>query len=320
VARPTIGQRQWIERQICCVLQPLTGARAFGTATVKAIAGDVVLPGGSYAAACITDGDGVPRDVTWERLFKTRPAAVDAVGEWDCTTADITVTAAGVEVPIMSATGGAAMNLPLGTKILWTPFLPGIEPISEVTTACTGGAAPALALGSVVQVVGWDEAGVRSKDPLNASTFRSRLSGGSGVIVAWVGSGRGERTGTRLRLRPNLWRCYVIVSDFTGSEPRKTGGLAVLDHLDALLEDRSSADGEGFSAPHTAVTRGGLLMEDDSSYVYVSDVETSNTLHGIDARTFTDWQETQAQIHTLLTLSYPELADALGVNVSFLQP
>ena len=92
-------------RAIFSLLSPLIGDRSAGTITAHATDADVEIPANSYLAP--TRGT-----LDTRVLLKTTAATTD--------------TAAGPEVPIRSAFGGAAVNLPEGTELRWVPGIEGV--------------------------------------------------------------------------------------------------------------------------------------------------------------------------------------------------
>jgi hypothetical protein len=280
---------------------PADRVRAAGVARIHATGPDLVLPVGTYGVPVVTSATGAAQaDPT--RLVKT---AADAI-----------VTAAGVDVPVISMLGGAHTNLPLGSRINWTPTIPGVEVTSSLSLAMTGGLDP-TAPGTLRRVVSFDQLGIglTTKSP-GSDVWRAKIGAFPAGVLAWTGSTRGERTGIGARMRQFRFRLFVVSGVFGGSENRMAEAEAILDYCEGLLEDRSAVDDEIFSNPGIAVVGSGALQADDGSYVYFIDLECTAVIERIDARQFSAWLETQTQLLTDPSAEFPDPANAL-VTVDF---
>jgi hypothetical protein len=306
-----VGARTWIERNLLRVLQPLMGSAAEGMVTIKTLNGgaDTVLPGGAFGIPFMTSATG-KEELDFTRLVRV-VGPVDDTGGYEYSSPDITVTAAGVAAHVVSVTGGINANLPAGTRILWDPMWPGIEPISTLSAAMDGGVQPAFEFGTVKQIVGFDEIGI-TKATASSEAWRARLTVFPAVIVALLRTTRGERTAPGRRRRMHQFRVYVFGSHFGGAELRRNEAKAVLDNIERLLEDRCSVDEQAF-ADEISVDGAGLATAEDGSYVHFVDVSVPHTVVRWDVRRFNDWTLTQAALLTSATQQYPDLADALRI-------
>jgi hypothetical protein len=292
-----IGARTWMKRALVSVLAPLTGVRGSGSALVHATGADTTLPNATYGIpVMVSAAGGAQADAS--RLVKT-------VG-------DVVVTAAGVSVPVVSVLGGAQHAFPIGTKILWSPAVPGVEGVSLLDTALAGATDPTAA-GTLRRLVTLDQLGLGGAKGVQPETWKAKLGVWPAGVLAWTGSKRGDRVGKGARLRPLTYRLFVLSGTQAGPEPRDVEAETVLDYLEGLLEDRAAVDGEEFSNPTVAVTGSGMLTADDGAFVYFVDLEAHTTIERIDARTFAAWLETQAQLVTDPDTEHPDPADALVV-------
>lgn len=289
-----IGARRWMKRAIMSMLAPLTGARASGSATVAATGSDVVLPNASYAYPVIESAVG-SKQLDRMRLLKT--------------SGDATVTAAGVSVPIVAALGGAYMNLAVGTKIAWRPAVPGVEAVSVLDAALTGGTDP-TAEGTLRRIVTLDQLGL-DRGRFMTDAWRTTIGAFPAAVLAWTGGARGERVGRSARLRALKFRLFVLTSTAAGMDDRNDEGETILDYIEGLLENRSAVDDEIVSNPSVGVVGSGVLTSDDGSYVYYVDVEAMTTIERIELRTFNDWLQAQTVVQTDTDTEYPDPDDAL---------
>jgi hypothetical protein len=287
-----IGHRTWIKRSLLCVLQPLTGPRATGSALAYATGADVELQRGTYAVPAMAGA--VSAQTDHMRLVKVA--------------ATTTVTSAGTSVPFVSALGGEIQNLAEGTTLRWTPAITGLAPTATVESM--SGGSTLTVPGTLRRIALFDKLGI-TKSTLVGDAWRSRIGSFPAGVLAWTGAARGDAVGTDARLRRLRFRLFVIATNIGSAEERTEEADAILDHVEALLEGRSAVDGEVFSQPPIAVGQSGILTADDGSYVHFVDIETSTTIQRIEHRTFAEWLETQQTFLSSTTPEYPAPEDAL---------
>lgn len=279
-----------IERALMSVLGQagLTGARATGTALIKATGTDVVLTRPAYAAPILMSVAGNSQRFP-QRLVKI--------------TADATVTSAGVVVPVTSMLGGLGGNLPEGTPLRWDPPITGVELQSVIRApGLTGGAFP-VGYPSVRRVVSLEAV---SSGPEALAFWAAEMGDFPAVVVSWMSGSPSGRVGRGRQGKLDRYRIFVVVSRLDGDTERCHEGKAILDAIAAILCDRAAADGEVFSHPPIFLRETGRVPSQPTSYVYWLDVEVSYTQGKRELRSFADWTSTRE------TLQVP---DATGVTV-----
>ncbi len=287
-----IGLRTWIKRCILCVLQPLTGRRASGTALVKATGADVVLRRGAYAVPALEGASA--RQTDHMRIVKVATQT--------------TVTSAGASVPIISAMGGELQNLDANTTLRWTPAIPGLEPTCTVESLT--GATTLTIPGSIRRIAMLDKLGI-SKSTVAGDVFRTRIGAFPAAVLAWTRGSRGEAVATDARMRKMRFRLFIVTSHSGSAEERTEEVDAILDYVEATLEGRSAVDGEIFADPPIAVGDSGVYTAEDGSYVHFVEFDLSTTITRIEHRTFVDWLETQTQYFTDPTPEYAAREEAI---------
>lgn len=281
-----------LERAVLSVLQPITGTRSVGTALVRALGADVVLPARSYAVPSPASNTGAA-ELEYRLLVKTTEA--------------ITVTSAGTSVPITSVLGGTDANLASGTVLLWDPPIAGIEPLSVIEDPLVGGT-PNPDVDAVEQIVIFEGLGP-------ANTAQSMWQGGLGrypaLVVAWEDSSPVRRAGFGKTTRAHHMRVFVIVDRVDGHNQRRDQGKRILDAVDELLSDRAEVDGEVFSSPPIKGGAQGRIALGQGSYVYFYDFVATHTTTRRDSRTRGPWNKTREQLTTTPTTDHP--SDPLDV-------
>jgi len=276
----SIGQTKRARRAIMAVLQPLTGTRATGTATVSLASGqtaDVCIPANSHAFPIPESAAGVGQ-VDDQRMLRT--------------TAPIIVTSAGAKlVPVTSMMGGAWHNaLGAGTRLVWDPPIPGIETHSSLSAAMSGGANALEVPGSNGRMLPGFVRDVSSSTDIAATDvakdlFMARLSARiPSVVVSWQGSDEGEIKGRGQRQRPDRWFLFIVTDTRKGEEPRRDSGEDIMDAVEGLIGDRKGVDGYRFSDPPAIVTGRRRLASTESSTVYVVSVSTYSSVRRTDLR------------------------------------
>ena len=269
-----------IERALMSVLGQagLTGARATGTATARALDGDVALTRPAYAVPIVTSSAGNAQRMP-QRLVKVR--------------ADVTVTKAGVAVPILAVTGGPGWNYPAGTRLRWDPPLEGLEADAVVDAPGMTGGAYATGRPLVKRVVSFEAA---TTGPDVVQFWAAEAGEFPAVVVSWEGSSPTGRRGMGRQGKQDRYRLYVVVSRLDADLDRSHDGKAILDELAAILCDRAEADGEAFSRPPIFLHDAGRLPSKPSAYIYWLDVEVSYTAMRRELRTFADWTSTRERL------------------------
>jgi hypothetical protein len=265
-------------RALLALLQPLTGARASGTATVKASPGPTaVLPPNTYAVPIVGGA------MRFDLLLKTAQNAAAPAG-W-------TVTTAGDPVTMISVVGGNEHNLPDATELRWWPGAAGIEAKSVLAGALTGGI-DASGLTALRQVRFFEQLRADlSGTP--ADLFKSMVSQFPSAVLVWERSRpapNGAKLGRGVNVYEQEWHLFLITSRADGDNQRREEGLALVDAVTEEMVDRSTVDGMMFSAAS------GLSIEErrrhftgNAFYVYRIVFTTTTSVSKKDSRTFNPW-------------------------------
>lgn len=297
-------------RSFAAVVQPQTGERATGTATVKAVAGTATveeLPRSAYALA-IVDGK-IRQDLTFKVGLGTgtRKASTknNIKGWW-------AVPAAGLSVDFVSNIGGVRHNLPAGTVLQFDPPVAGIELRATVDDpGFVDGAVPTF-FGGLNNIIMYEQFDGPQK---TLDLFRSQIGKPPVAIIVWTNSEpadgtviattqRETRVGTRKVLYKEQFAIYVIVNRKDSDHTRRLEGLTILDDISSLLTDRQAVDGVCFSNPSGVQIR--ERFRDNAQgqdlyqefYIYGLRVSAERVLQQTDARTYNDWLMTRMQITT----------------------
>ena len=280
-----------IQHAILSVLQPLTGDRSAGSVTARATGADVVVEKNTYLVAAPAAPSGGKGQLDYTLLFKT--------------TAETTVTSSGTPVPVVSVLGGARQNLPAGTPLAWYPPVDGLNLLATVTNAGITGARAPDGLEAVQQIVCFESV-VSGQD-----FFRAGAGKLPALVVCWEGANDGEKAGIAHTIRDYRFRIFVGVDRLDSQNPRRNAGLAILDALAELLLDRSSVDGEVFSAPPCAGGAAGRLRWDPANLMYYFDLKTSWSTRRRDAREKVPWTMTRIESVTVPDDVHPDPGDEL---------
>ncbi len=296
----SLGFRVTVMRSIMGVLAPLTGQRATGTALVRATGSDVVLPRGCFAAPIVESDTGNKAIARDKLLF---------------TTAETTVTAGGTAVPVASLVGGARHNFAAGTDLRWDPQLAGVEIVSSLNVATTGGAEP-TGDAKLRGLIPYEEL---ATNKIGGAIFAAKLQGLTpGVVVTWAGTGAAERMGRNVWQRSDRWILYLVVTRKQGTVERGHEGLNLLDLLEAYLGERGAVDGRNFSDPGVSIVGASRHSVTPSSYVYALTIETHGGMKRIDTRlvdgtahgVIADWDRSRYDVNVATTPEYPLIVDA----------
>jgi hypothetical protein len=293
-----IGVRTWIKRCLLCALQPLTGPRATGAIFAQAIGADVEVPKGSYAVVVQKSPGALSDQLDWQRLVKVA--------------AKTTVTSSGTEIPVFSAWGGAYQNVPIETTVRWAPALAGLQPTAIVSTALTGGTTPNSAV-ALKRLAFFDKLGIARGASVSPDLVRSRVGDFPAGIIAYVGSGRGDRPGREARLRPLRFQLFVIATRMDGHQERSDDSDVIIDWAEGLLEERQTIDGESFAQPSVIITGSMPIAADDLAYLHRLDIEVPAMIEKIDPRTFPGLLELHETFSTPPSPGYPQPDDSLGL-------
>lgn len=304
------------------------GLRAAGTALVKATGGAVVLPAGSYAAPIVRSSvvGSAQSQIDHARLLK-----VGALPDWTVPytrvnpPADVLIDPIadpdGTSVPVYSMLGGSMHNgaavggLATGTGLQWDPPIPGIEPVSSLSTDMTGGTDFTRA-GALKRLVRFDKLGLESLSlkggtPLQAQAWRAKIGDFPAGVLILMGTRKAESGGRGKPLHYLKWRLLVLTSSVGPTEERVQDGDATLDWAAGLLENCGEVDGQAFSIPRIEIGDSNLLVADDAMNVHHIDFTTCATFDRLEPRTFAAWTSSDYQLLTMPSAEYPDPADAL---------
>lgn len=296
-----LGHRLGVMRALMAALSPLTGQRSTGVATVRSTGGDVLLPKGRFAAPIVESTTGNKAIARDKLLF---------------TTEDVTVDEAGVAVPVTSLLGGLRHNFPVATELRWDPELTGIEKVSSLSVATTGGLEP-VGDASLRNIVAYEEL----TQPAAAALFAAKLRGlFPGAVVTWAGSGPAQRRGRGVWQRSDRWAIFLVVARQEGTVERGYQGLNLLDLVESYLGERGAVDGRNFSDQPTTITGAGRHSVTPTSFVYQITVETHGSVARVDTRltdgtsgkgtAIANWDRTRYDVDVAETPAYPLLSDA----------
>lgn len=314
---PRIGTRLAIKRAILSVLQPLTGDRATGSLLVKATGADVPLSANSYLFAIPRSAggnQGIDPTLLYKVVKDDTFTEVPTNGDTDWT---ITVTAAGVAVPVVSVLGGVQHNVTTpGMRFRFNPVPAGIVPEATLVDPGFSGATDPSFAGGLRRIVLFERLGKSAAAADVAyEIWRARLGGPfPAAVLVLVSSDRGELQGPGMRLRKFTWWLVVYSTTYASAPEREEEGDAILEYAEALLGDRSSVDDEVFSQPKMQVTGSRLLVTTpDGATVHILTLESSSTICRIEGREFEAWAESQVQLVTPPDAEHPAPADPLIV-------
>jgi hypothetical protein len=299
-----LGFRLMIARSVMAVLAPLTGTRSSGTVTVKATGSDVKFPGGCFAAPIIESESGN------KAIARDKPVFVGmnpstAEGDW-------TVTAAGTALPVTSLLGGARHNFEAAsTTLRWDPAMTGVELVSALAGDMTGGLDP-TGDAHVKRILLYEDL---STAEIALQVFQAKmLTQAPAVILAWAGTGAGERMGRSVWQRPDRWVAYVVVTRQSGTVERGHEGLNLLDLVESYLGERGAVDGRNFSDPPVTIVGASRHSTTPSSFVYALTFETTSALQRTDTRLaegkFGPWDRTNYDVTVATAVPFPLVVDA----------
>lgn len=280
-----------IGRAIRAQLASLTGDRAVGSARVRSLSGDVLLPPNTYALP--VDGGQLREELPVKVRHNPTTVSEHLVG------GDWTVGESGTEVTFIANSGGARCNFPAGTLLRFSPPVPGVEPVAEVVEDFTGGTS-----GHVKQIVVFDDIANANEE---LALFQAKVSAVPALVLAWMQStpveGRtgglsqgATRKGRGARAYYETFALYTITANAESHEARRNEGLRIMEAANALLTDRRvNDDGETLSALGTGVEilSSARLTRRESGVRFVTTLRVISILASSTARTFRPWATTQ---------------------------
>jgi len=283
-------------RALMALLQPLTGARSTGSATVKAAPGpEAVLPANAYAVPIVGGA------MRFDLLLRVDQNPADDEG-W-------TVDTVGVPVTVTSLLGGVDVNLAAGTEIRWWPTRADIEPKSVLATPLAGGT-QLTGIGALAQV-GFFEQLQASLTGAAADLFKSMVSRFPSAVLVWEGSGPadgatvspleqgGSRVGRGIHLYAYEWDLFVVTSRQDSDPARREEGLALVDAITEQIVDKQTVDGVPFSAPTgVQIIQRSRWLVTPTFYVYRIRLSTVSSVKARDPRTWNPWLLTRLDVDT----------------------
>ncbi len=299
----TVGTNTVINlgRAVIAALQPITGARAVGLVSVRAVAGKtVVMPRHTYWTPSV-DG----RRMT-QLLFKTMEGPNDD-GSW-------TITDAGVQIALMSNAGGIRHNVPSGT-----PFFPDIP---DDDLIITGASAPVAVADFAEGADAPDYCGVKDISvfesfdgpAIHQDLSRSALQHFPGVLIAFQDmepadgvaiaqtNQQAVNAATDIKFYKVGFTVSVIAQTAQGDATRRKEGLIIADTIQQLLNDKHMGDeGENLSNPGGLQIRGMSPQDPPQEfyqkfYIYTVLISCMTTIQRKDFRTFAPWLRAVLQI------------------------
>lgn len=285
LARPPVGfERILAKRALLSALGPLAGLRAEGNVTATATGAPVVLPAFTYGVPVIGG------KALISRMVKT--------------TAAVTVTSAGVDVPVRAVCGGPSGNLDPSTPIIWQPLPAGLEARGAVAAGGITGGLAQDGPGRCARVVAFETLGANAAQAI----WEAPGTGLPMIVVARTGSTDTERGTVASTIRAHTFTLLVVSSNYAGNEERAEEGELLLDAIESTLDGLEDVEGEIFSGPPCflgAETR----ERPRSANVHVWSIEATVTyaLKRIDVR-LTDGVSWQPWATTRIEI--PVLADA----------
>jgi hypothetical protein len=294
-------------RALLALIQPMTGTRATGTATVRSTAATGTIEANVHAAPIV---NGVVRP---DLLVKTAVNPATSDGSWP-------VSQSGTSVPMLSVLGGAAHNLEQRTELRWVPQLDGITPTATIDPpGFTGAVSDTSEVGVAEARIFEDLAGTPAP---GTDLFRSGLSRYPALMLCWQDSepddglreqplGRREaRLGRNKTLLRNLWDMFVVVSRQDSDPARRLQGLDILDELTLNIVDRQAVDGMVFSTIRgLSIHARNRWVVSPTLYVYRLRFSTTNVAVKRERRTFGPWLVSKLDTHTTDSTPLPTVVD-----------
>lgn len=285
-------------RALLATIAPVTGHRAGGIVTMCATAGTVNVPKNTYLIPIQN------RQPQVDLLVKVETGP-NADKSWTV------AVAPGTDVTCVSNIGGARHNLTINTPMMIDPPIVGI----------------ASAVVKANWVAGTDPTG---QEAINSACLFENIQATLGeylskspttafpaLVLAWGGSDPADgsststlsqrgRGGTDSRLLQDTFLASLFVSRFDSDALRRSDGLALVERLSALWQDRRSVDEQIFSGPPgTVVQRRSRASGDGEFYkrfhCYQIALSVTRLLQREDTRTYYDFD------HALINAISPQL-------------
>lgn len=289
-------------RGIMNTLHPLTGSRATGTVLMRSTGADFIMPKNVYMAP--VKGHGILQNY----LFKVAENPDTEDGSW-------TITAAGVEVDLVSNIGGARFNQKQGTEFVFVEDPPGlagaIEPGIEAVSDFTGGDNS----GPLQDMVFYEdlETQERARD-----FFDAKMGNFPAIMVAWnsteplegrtFGASKGStRAGRRSIIQREVFQLYIVTSKKESDAIRRRIGMSIMEDATVLLVDTmQSPDGECLNVFGNGmdINQRSRAARGPNSYVYVINLRVTVNLQRQEFRQFNPW----------ILMHYEHLLKTDGVN------
>lgn len=275
-------------RNIMAVIQPATGNRATGIATITASGADVNIPRNTFAMPVI-DGRRRP-----DLVLKTDEGPGEK-GLW-------TVTSSGDEITFISNIGGVRHNIPINTPISFDPPIAGLVSAVPTADAAFEDGTDADYFGGIRDMVIYENFdGPSFQDDLK----RSGISKFPCVMVTWMNTEpadgttisttvRETRAGTRKILYKDTFVLTIVSSREDSDHARRHEGLDIADTISRLISDKQMVDKCAFSTPSGVQIRN-IMRESGPEnvyqkfYIYNILISTERTLQQLDSRTYSLW-------------------------------
>ncbi len=273
-------------RALMAVMQPQTGTRASGTATITTTGANATIPMSAYAVPII---DGRQRA---DLAMKVGPGP-NQDESW-------TVDGGGVSVDFISNLGGARHNIDAGMRMVFDPPLAEISSI-VVDADFAGGQDPDF-FGGVRSMVLYEQLSGPSK---GLDLARSSIKAFPAVMLAWHDSEpadgssvaqtyREARVARTTTMYKETYLVSVLSSRAESDHVRRAEGLHIMEQLSLLLTDRKDVDGVPFSNPSGVMVRQRYRETGPQDlyqkfYVYNVLLSVMRPFEQIDSRTYNPW-------------------------------
>jgi hypothetical protein len=195
--------------------------------------------------------------------------------------------------------------------------------LSVVATGGLTGGADAIGVGSVKQIIEYEQIGAANtaRDLFAASVHGVTPA----LVLAWEGSGVPHKSGRGRHRRSDRWSLFVVTARGEGAHERRAEGIDILDAIESYLLDLNSAGGYPISDPPIAMLDRRRLSVTSSSYVFVQSFETrtavvkieraidlsapgapaKSSLFGDEGLTFSEWLQTRFDLATATVPPFP---------------
>lgn len=289
-------QRIWTKRALLSALGPLAGPRATGNVIATATGADTVLLAGTYGIPVI-DGKAV-----YARMLKVLPNGYGPDADKRSVPQPWPVTAAGSLVAVRAVSGGAAGNLPLGTRILWQPYDTDVEAEGQVDPDGVTGGVNVSGPGTCARVIPFEAIG---RGDVVKAFWEARGEGFPAVCVARIGSDVTELVTVHSALRMHRFRVYVVSARLDGDDERVEELELLLDAIEEILQGLADVDGYPFSGPPTETANEVREASAPTAHVFSMEVRINYALPREDVRE-TDGRSWKPWATTRIRVAVPE--------------